>query len=213
MAAYCKFQFGSPLRGDGNRRRILAGILLFLSVLIASASAQDRLSTDPVPAATGPGNDVNLGYIFHTLAIPGAGEVTLYGLNVGGDMELRERWAATIDSSYIRTSNVDGTEHGGNVVSLLLGPTFYCVENQDMRLFVHVLGGPALANSSASSNDAPSQAWAARFGYAIGGGFEHSLSAGFALRINADYVGKPYVGSPDVVGTVSLVYHLPQHVH
>jgi hypothetical protein len=210
---YCEFQSGPPLQGESGKRRILAGVLFFVSVLIASASAQDRLQTDPSAAAVGPGYDLNLGYIFHTLVIPGAERGTLYGLNVGGDMDFSPRWAATIDSSYIRTSNVDGTGRGGNVVSLLLGPSFYCVQTQKARLFLHALGGPALANTSASANDAAYQTWAVRFGHAIGGGFEHSLSGGLALRINADYVGKPYVGSSDVIGTVSLVYHLQQRIH
>lgn len=223
MAAHYEFQFGPLLLGDSNKRRILAGILFFVSAVIASASAQDRpgtnsfqtdrLQAEPSTAAVGPGYDVNLGYIFHTMVIPGSGSVTLYGLNAGGDMELHDRWSATINSSYIRTSNVDGTGHGGNVFSLLFGPVFYFVQDQDTRLFVHALAGPAVANSAASISDPSSQSWAAKFSYAIGAGAEQTLRGPLAVRINADYVGKPYVGSPDIVGTVSLVYHLQPRIH
>lgn len=194
-------------------RRLLAGVLFFLPLLISSASAQDHLQSEPRAAAVGPGYDLSVGGIFHTLAIPGSGRVSLYGLNAGAEMQLPKRWAATIDSSYIRTSNVSGTGHGGNVASLLLGPTFYCVQNQTTGLFVHALAGAALANSPASANEAQSQAWSAQFAHAIGAGVEHSFSERFALRINADYVGKPYVGSSDVIAGVSLVYHLQQRVH
>jgi len=128
-------------------------------------------------------------------------------------MRLRQRWAATIDSSYIRTSNVSGSGRGGNVVSLLLGPTFYCVQDQATGLFVHALAGPALADSPASASDAPSQAWSAQFTHAIGVGFDQRLSERFAVHINVDYVGKPYVGSSDVIASVSLVYHLQHRVH
>jgi hypothetical protein len=142
---------------------------------------------------------VSLGYTYLTTSIPGAGRVNLNGLDGSGRVDFNSRWGATVDSTYVRTSNVlEG--NSGYILTFLGGPVFYPLERGNTRTFIHALAGAGLVDSAVPTTGANYlHGWVARYAYAVGGGAEYSFSPRFAVRFNADYLRTAFVDSADVV--------------
>jgi len=196
-----------------------ACLLVFL--LAGLSLGQNRLQSGPSPAVVGPAYDVSIGYANLTMAIPSAGHVNLSGVDASGTVALSPRWGATIDSSYLRSSDVLSTTHQGYMLSLHTGPVFYPVEHGNTRLFVRALAGAALVDGAVPLKSPEYYCgWLVRPTYAFGGGIEHSVSGQFVVRINADYVRTSFYGATGAVQpqnnlrvAASVVFHLRQHRH
>ena len=123
-------------------------IVFFVFALAATTFGQSRWGTGPVPAATGPAFAVGAGYTYIAMPVPSAGHVNLNGLDVSGHSDMSSRWGATVDTSYVRATNVLGTGHNSYILSLLAGPVFYPVAGKNSRMFVHVLAGVGLVDGA-----------------------------------------------------------------
>src|SRR5271169_6267783 len=110
-----------------NAMRTIGRVSCFVFALVAAAGAQNRLQTQPSPAASGPAYDLSVGYTSFRMAMPGGGHANLGGPDVSGTIDLTPHWGATVDTSYVRTSSILGTPRGGSVMSFLGGPVFYPV--------------------------------------------------------------------------------------
>ncbi|MGA2457422.1 MAG: hypothetical protein ABSF85_07640 [Terriglobales bacterium] len=198
-----------------NTIRAIGKVSLFVLVLVAPALAQSWLGTGAPPAATGPDYAVSVGYTYLTMAIPAAGDVNLYGLDVSGRIDLKPRWGAMVDSNFVRTPNVLGTKHEGYLLGFYGGPVFYPVDHGNTRTFVHVLAGEGIVDGAVPVRDTELYGWLARFSYAVGGGVEHSVSGPFAVRVIGDYLRTAFFDSVGAVQpqnnfrvTTSLVLRL-----
>lgn len=189
--------------------------------LVATALGQTRFAAGPPAAATGPGFAMSAAYTYLAMPIPAAGSVNLNGVDVSGQADLASRWGATVDTSYVRASNAFGTGHNSYVLSGLLGPVFYPIECTNTRMFLHVLAGAGLVDSVVPVSGAHYLGgWVARFSDAVGGGFEHSISGPFAVRLSGDYLRTTFIDSAEVARpqnnlrvTVGFVFRIkePQH--
>jgi len=201
--------------------RTIGKVSCFLFVLVAPALAQNQIADGPSPAVAGPAYDVNVGYTNLTMAIPSAQHLNLSGLDVGGRVDLNSRWGAMVDSTYVRTSNVLGTGHGGYQLSFLSGPMFYPVEHGNTRMFVHGLAGAALVDGAVPINKTDYfHGWLVRFSYAVGAGIEHAVSGPFGVRVQGDYLHSAFFDAAGAVRpqgnlrlTVSLVFRLKERRH
>jgi len=204
-----------------NAMRTIGKVSCFLFVLVAPALAQNQIADGPSPAVAGPAYDVNVGYTNLTMAIPSAQHLNLSGLDVGGRVDLNSRWGAMVDSTYVRTSNVLGTGHGGYQLSFLSGPMFYPVEHGNTRMFVHGLAGAALVDGAVPINKTDYfHGWLVRFSYAVGAGIEHAVSGPFGVRVQGDYLHSAFFDAAGAVRpqgnlrlTVSLVFRLKERRH
>jgi hypothetical protein len=204
-----------------NAMRTIGKVSCFLFVLVAPALAQNQIADGPSPAVAGPAYDVNVGYTNLTMAIPSAQHLNLSGLDVGGRVDLNARWGAMVDSTYVRTSNVLGTGHGGYQLSFLSGPMFYPVEHGNTRMFVHGLAGAALVDGAVPINKTDYfHGWLVRFSYAVGAGIEHAVSGPFGVRVQGDYLHSAFFDAAGAVRpqgnlrlTVSLVFRLKERRH
>jgi hypothetical protein len=142
--------------------------------------------------------------------------VNLYGLDVAGHIDVASRWGVTLDSSYVRASNVFGTGHNSYVLTALAGPVFYPIERRNTRLFVHALLGAGLVDSAVPvSGTQYVGGWIARFSDAVGGGLERFISGPFAVRVSGDYLRTSFVDSDSIAhnqnnfrATVSFLFHI-----
>lgn len=190
-------------------------------ILLAGTAFAQRLVGGPTPAVSGPSFDVSAGYSHLTMAIPSAGHASLNGLATSGSISLSPRWGVTVQSSYLRTSQVLTTPHQGYMLSFLGGPVFYPFERGNTRMFVHALAGGALVDGGVPVS--PTQffhGWLARPAYAFGGGVEHAISAPLAVRISGDYLRTTFydpAGTAQAQNnlqlTVSLVFRLRDRKH
>lgn len=190
----------------------------FALVMVAPALGQSRLQSAPSPAVVGPNYNLALGYTYLTMPMPGGGHANFNGLDFNGTIGLGPRWGATLDSSYLYTSDVLSTRHQGYVVSLLSGPVFYPVAHKNTRVFVHALGGAALVDGAvpiAKSEDF--HGWELRPSYAFGGGVEHPVSNQLALRVIGDYLRTDFYNPSGAVQpqnnlrlTMSFVFRLKE---
>ena len=203
-----------------NVMRTIGKICLFGLVMAAPALAQ-RLQSSPSPAVTGPAYDLSAGYTNLTMSIPSAGHANFNGLDFSGNIGLSPRWGATLDSSYLYTSDVLSTQHQGYVFSLRTGPVFYPLAHGNTRVFVHALAGAALVDGAVpiSANE-DFHGWLLRPSYAFGGGVEHPVSGQLAVRVIGDYVRTQFYDSAGAVQpqnnlqlTVNFVFRLRQHPH
>jgi opacity protein-like surface antigen len=201
--------------------RTIGKVSYILFALVAPALAQNKLATGASPAVAGPAYHVSVGYTNLTMAIPSAKNVNLSGLDVGGGVDLNSRWGAMVDSTYVRTSNVLGTRHGGYQLSFLGGPVFYPVVHGNSRMFVHALVGAALVDGAVPINKTDYfHGWLTRFSYAVGGGIEHALSGPFGVQVRGDYLHSAFFDARGAVRpqgnlrlTVSLVFRLNERQH
>lgn len=204
-----------------NAMRTMRKVCFLVFAIVAPAVAQNRLETDPSPAAAGPAYDLSVGYTNFRMAIPGAGRVNLNGVDLSGNVNLSTRWGLTVDSNYARTSSVLGTPHPGYALTFLGGPEFYPVEHRNTRMFVHVLAGVGLVDAAVPGSDTRYRygSWS-QFSYAVGGGIEHSVSGPFSVRVGGDYLHTAFFDYAAAVLpqnnfrlTVSAVFRLPEHHH
>ena len=204
-----------------NTMRIIGKHYLFVFVMAASALAQSRLVSGPSPAVAGPAYDVSVGYSYLSMPIASAGRTTLNGLDFSGNVSVSQRWGAALDSSYLRTSGVLSTPHQGYLLSLHTGPVFSLIQRGNTRVFLRALGGMSLVDGAVPINDTSYfHGWLLRPSYAVGAGFEHSVSEQLALRINGDYLRTTFYDAAGTTQsqnnlrlTVSLVRRLKQHQH
>ena len=196
--------------------RALRKPLLLVLSLVATALGQTRSLAGPPIAATGPGFAVSTGYTYIAMPIPTAGSVNLYGVDVGGHVDLFSHWGVTADTSYVRASDVFGTGHNSYVLTALGGPVFYPIQRGKTRLFVHALIGAGLVDSAVPvSGTRYVGGWVARFSDAVGGGLERSISGPFAVRFSADYLRTSFVDSNAIAhpqnnlrATASIVFRI-----
>jgi hypothetical protein len=147
------------------------------------------VSTTPRPAATGPVFEASVGYAYLDMDTPSRQHVGLSGVDANGFMDFNARWGLAIDASYVRGGNILGTPHSGNVLSGLIGPTFYPAEFGSTRIFVHTLAGVSLVNSAVPVMGTYYLGGTIiRFSYAMGAGVERSIAGPIAVRIGGDYL-------------------------
>jgi hypothetical protein len=172
----------------------------FLVIMLAGpALAQNRLA-EPSPAIVGPAYDVSTGYTYLAMPIAGAGQVHLNGLDASGSIAWSPRWGATLDTSYLRTSDIPGIGHQAYLLNTQCGPEFYPFEHRNSRFFVRVLGGSALIDGAVPvGKTGLYHGWLVRPSFTAGGGFEQSISGQFAIRINGDYLHTSFYDSTGAV--------------
>ncbi len=172
--------------------------LYFVVALLLSMPllAQSHFSSGPPAAGSGPAYDVSAGYSYLSTSIPGAGRVDLYGLNAGGHVDFAQRWGVALDSGYVRTASIPGTGKGGFILTVLGGPVFYPTETRNSRVFLHALVGVGLVDSAVPlGGNKYLQGWVGRYAYALGGGFERSITNRFAVRLGGDYLRTAFANS------------------
>jgi hypothetical protein len=201
--------------------RIIGKVCFFGFMMVATALAQNRLQSSPSPAVAGPAYDVSLGYSHLSMAIPSAGRANFNGLDFSGNIGLSPRWGATLDSSYLYTSDVLNTLHQGYLLTLHTGPVFYPIQHGNTRVFVRALAGMGLVDGAVPITDTRNfHGWLVRPSYAFGGGVEHPVSGQLTVRVIGDYVRTSFYDSVGAVQpqdnlrlTVSFVLRLKQHPH
>jgi len=170
---------------------------------------------EPIPPLKGPSFTLGLGYEYLVMR-DFSQSIGLNGLNANGTIGFNRRWAATVDLSYARTTNVLGTGRDGYVLNLLAGPEFSLKEFRSGWLFVHALGGSALVDSDLPITYGYLYGWVARPSFGAGGGLQRSFRGPVGFRIYGDYVRTAFADSLTEVeprnnfrSVVSFVFRLP----
>jgi hypothetical protein len=167
----------------------ITGKLWFLIVMLAGPAVAQNLLTTPAPPMAGPAYEVSTGYTYLATPIPGAGQVHLNGVDASGSVAWNPRWGATLDTNYLRTSNVPGTGHQAYMLNIQCGPEFYLFEHRNSRVFVRALAGAALIDGAAPEGQIGFyHGWLVRPSLAFGGGFEQAVSRQFAVHFHGDYL-------------------------
>ena len=181
------------------------GKLCFFAVMLAGPALAQNLVTNsapatPAPAMTGPAYEISTGYTYLATPIPGAGQVHLNGLDASGSIAWSPRWAAVLDTNYLRTSNVPGTGHQAYLLNVQCGPQFYLFQHRNTRFFVRGLGGSALFDGASPDNKTGFyHGWLVRPSLALGGGLEQAVSSQFAVRFNGDYLRTSFYNASGAV--------------
>jgi len=195
------------------------GKVLSVFALLASATAQTHLVSQPSPAAAGPAYDVSIGYTNLTMMAPSAGNVNMNGVDASGFVAFSRHWGATVDTSFLRASNVLSTPHQAYVLTSQLGPVFYPFEHRNTRALLHGLVGAGLIDSAVPASQTEYfHGWLLRPAYTVGGGVEHALSPTFSLRVMGDYLRTSFYDNTGTVQpqnnlrvTASFVFRLKEH--
>jgi opacity protein-like surface antigen len=167
-------------------------ILFCLLLLSAPLFSQSRETSRT--AATAPGIEASLGYLYMIMSQPFSTHVALAGVDANGIVQFSPRWGAMADFSVAHVANVLRTPHSDNVFSGLVGPVFFPLQRGRTSVFVHALGGLAWVDSAVPvSNTAYFSGWETRFSYALGGGVEYAVTGPFSVRLGADYQRTTFV--------------------
>jgi hypothetical protein len=131
---------------------------------------------------------------------PSQPETGLSGVDGNILVDINSRWGLTVDSSYVRTGNVLGTGHSGNVLSLLAGPMFYPVNGRKTRIFLRGLAGVGWVNSAVPvTGPLYLGGTVARLSYAMGGGVERAVAGPLAVRVGCDYLRTAFANSSGAI--------------
>ena len=207
----------TPAQAAGARRlRVPCTVLLFVLAVAASLAAQSGLRDTAPATGSGPAFDVNVGATYLAMSAPTGGSANLYGADAGALLDFSRHWGVTVDSSYVRTSDVLDLGHSGYVLSFLVGPVFHPIEGRNTRVSLRALAGAGLVESAVPENSSYNlHGWVARPSYLAGVGVERSFAGPFAVRVDADYLRTDFVNSTDTVQpqnnlrlTLSLVFHI-----
>jgi hypothetical protein len=178
-----------PVRKDEMRNTVvITGKVWFVMLLLIGPALAQTLITTASPPMTGPAYDFSTGYTYLAMPIPGAGQLHLNGLDASGSIAWSPRWGATLDTNFLRTSNVPGTAHQAYVLNTQCGPEFDPFEHRNTRFFVRALAGSALIDGAVPTKGGSYHGWLLRPSLAFGGGFEQSVSTQFGIRFNGDYL-------------------------
>jgi hypothetical protein len=196
-------------------------VYLLVFVMVAPALAQSRLQSTPAPAIAGPAYDVSVGYSYLSMPIASAGRAGLNGLDFSGNVALGPRWGVTLDSSYLRASNVVSTPHQGYALTFLTGPVFSLVQHGNTRVFLRGLGGAGLIDGGVPVTDTSYfHGWLLRPSYAVGVGFERPVSEQLGVRVIGDYLRTTFYDATGAAQaqnnlrvTVSVVFRLKERRH
>ena len=188
-------------------------ISICVLVLGARLFAQGPMKNDQ-PVVTAPQLEVSAGYVYMSMTSPSNSRLGLNGVNADGVLQFTPRLGATAQFMYATGGNVAGTGRRDNVYSGLVGPVFYLVDSGKTTVFAHALVGFGIVDSAVPLNSTTIyKGYETRFSYAVGGGWERSLSGPFAVRISGDYQRTTFVdstlalqGQNNVRVTTSLVY-------
>jgi hypothetical protein len=200
--------------------RTVGKLCFFGLVMVAPALAQEWQS-GPSPAIAGPAYDLSVGYSYLSMPISSAGRVNLNGLDFSGGVALTPRWGMTLDSTYLRTSDVLSTPHQGYMLSLQSGPVFSLIEHRNTRVFVRGLAGAGVVDGAVPVTDTSFfHGWLLRPVYTAGAGVERPVSENLALRVNGDYVRSTFFDAAGAAQaqnnlrlTVSFVFRLKERQH
>jgi hypothetical protein len=129
-------------------------------------------------------------------------------------MRFSQRWGGSADFTFATGNNVAGTGRRNNLFSGLVGPVFYLLDSGKNTVFLHGLVGIGIVNSAVPLNSTTVfKGYETRFSYAVGGGWERTLTGPFAVRITGDYQRTSFVnstlaleGQNNIRVTTSLVY-------
>jgi hypothetical protein len=190
-------------------------IFFLLLIVTVHANAQNTLSGTVPVAGSGPAFDVSAGASYLAMSAP-TGSANLYGADAAGLMDFSQRWGATVDAGYVRTSDVLSLGHSSYVLTFLAGPVFHAFETRNMRISLRALVGAGLVDSAVPTGTGYDlHGWVARPAYAIGAGAEKSLAGPFAFRVDGDYLRTAFVNSSDTVQpqnnfrlTLSVVFRI-----
>jgi hypothetical protein len=178
-----------PMRKDEMTKtlEIASKAWLTMIMLVGPALAQSLVTT-PSPAMTGPAYDLSTGYTYLAMPIPGSGQAHLNGVDASGSIAWTNRWGLTLDTNYLRTSDIPGTAHPAYMLNAQCGPELYLFEHRNTRVFVRAIAGSALIDGAVPARGGLYHGWLVRPSFAFGGGLEQSVSARFAIRLNGDYL-------------------------
>jgi hypothetical protein len=172
-------------------RRLSILLLLWASPLLAQ-----ELRSGAIPAAKSPEFDIGIGYSRLTMNVSGSSPmVNLRGAETSATMYRTPHWGATVDSSYVRAPRDAGSRHGSYVFSVLTGPVFVPVQNDNTRLLIRALAGVSLVDGSVPVGQLYYRGWLSRFSWAVGMGLERDLSGPFSARFNVDYLRTSFMST------------------
>ena len=169
--------------------------LSIVSLLCASPLLGQAVFRAPSPAAKGPECDVSVGYSYAGVNFSGKPMVNMQGVDLGAAIDLTPRWGAAFDSSYVRAGSDSRSGHGSYVLSLLTGPVFVPVQNENTRVLVRALAGVGMVDGSVPVGQLYYRGWLTRFTWAAGTGIERNISGPLAVRVNVDYLRTKFVSS------------------
>jgi len=169
--------------------------------MIAPLLAQARhRGAAPAAAATGTAFEASVGYTYLSMNTPVQQVAGLNGVDGNILVDFKSRWGLTADASYVRTGDVLGTGHSGNVLSLLAGPMFYPAYWKRNRIFIRGLAGVGWVDSAVPvTGPYYLGGTVARLSYAAGGGVEHTVTGRFAVRLGCDYLRTAFANSSGAI--------------
>ncbi len=178
-------------------KKVAVGIFFVIAPLLAQVRAADRAAP---AAATGPAFEASAGYAYLVMDTPSQPETGLSGVDGNILVDINSRWGLTVDSSYVRTGDVLGTGHSGNVLSLLAGPVFYLANGRKTRIFLRGLAGVGWVNSAVPvTGPLYLGGTVARLSYAMGGGVERTVAGPLAVRVGCDYLRTAFANSSGAI--------------
>lgn len=97
----------------------------------------------PLPAALAPAIETRVGFSMLSRVSSPNNRILFKGINASVTGQSSDRFGATFEASYLRTSNVLGTGKSNSVLTILGGPVYYPYRGHGFVTSVHVLGGAA----------------------------------------------------------------------
>lgn len=166
-------------------------LVLVLAIFPVSSFAQSPFST-----GSGPAVSASVGYSYVSLPIPSATRISLNGVGASITADFRSRFGVKIDLNYARAANVYGTGHHSDVLSYMLGPVFYPVNDDRLTVYIQgLVGGSRITGVVPRGAGAFYLAYTNGLSWAVGGGIQRSISSSLAIQTETDYLHTSFIDS------------------
>ena len=174
-------------------------LLLKLSILVVAIAVPLFAQSGPAPAAETTPGDFSVGYSFLDLSFAGKPAVRFNGIDAAAMITINPSWAATVDTSFYHAGRDIESGHASSVLSALAGPVFTVARRGDARILARGLVGVSVVDGSVPVDQVYFRGYESRFSWAVGAGYERSLSASYAVRFNVDYLRTHFVDNSAAV--------------
>jgi opacity protein-like surface antigen len=161
-----------------------------IPALVTPAPRPDPAPITRPPVFVGKGVTVrtSVGYAYMSLSTSSSNRVNLSGVDAAATVDLSLRLGVSIDSSYVRASNVLNTGWHSDVLSYLAGPVFYPTRSAKLTTYVHgLVGGARVTGAIPESGGGFELGYVNKLSWVLGAGVEYQVWPSFAFRIGGDY--------------------------
>jgi opacity protein-like surface antigen len=165
-------------------------------LVITLGLASQVRAQGPVIAGVAPVFEGGAGYTYTKSDVPSEGTLAMRGILLSASGDLNQHFGAKLQVGYSRSFDAFQTGRSADILTYMIGPTFYPVRRHRFDIHVQVLAGGARETGVNFKSDGTLvRGFVNHFAWAGGAGFQYRISSAFSLRPEVEYLRTSFFDS------------------